>query len=131
MVRLDEKQIKGLPIHDSDLEEISSIQKDDGNVDLSIKIKLSADCLKEFQEYEIGQGNEVLLVRFLLKNCWWIDLHQFGNTTKKDEVDYVEVIANSPKLKELKIKKSVLHIVMHFITGSRLDVISEEVWLEK
>ena len=127
---LTQKNIQNdLPVHDSDFLGYKVLQKDNGETDLVLDI---AFCEGEFDDLDEDYKDIIKsdgTASFLFLNCWWINIGIICNITQRDSIDYIQFLSNSKKLKELNAKKEIKHVEVIFISGSKLECISENVAL--
>jgi hypothetical protein len=124
---LNEETINELPIHDSDLLKLSITQSDDGMTELRLSVsfyKDEIDLLDNPLKALLGENNQADI---LFRNCYWVKMEAFYNTTRRDEFDYMEYLQNTPQLEHYAAGPAKNHMRVKFISGSTLECIFEEV----
>lgn len=124
---LDEKTINELPLHDSDLLNLSISQSDNGITELRLTIgffKDEIDLLDRSLKALLTDDNQADI---LFRNCYWVNMEAFYNTTRRDEFDYMEYLQNTPQLEHYAAGPKQNHMRVKFISGSTLECIFEEV----
>ena len=81
-----------MPIHDSDLLNLSISQSDDGIAELRLTISFYKDVIHLLDEPLIALLGENNDADILLKNCQWINMEAFYGIARRDEFDYVEYL---------------------------------------
>ena len=119
MVKLDEKSIHDLPVHDADFIGLTIEQEDSFAIILTIHLLFNKEELDGMEQiYTAEIVNNASSITF--KNCQQIEIVLNGSRAHRDEIDYIEIIA---------VGGSQKRIVVHLISGSLIRCMSESVEL--
>lgn len=124
---LNEETINELPLHDSDLLNLSISQSDEGRTELRLTIgffKDEIDLLNKPLKDLLTKGNQADI---LFRNCYWVNIDAFCNTTRRDQFDYIEFLQNTPQLERYAGGPVNNHASVKFISGSTLECIFEDI----
>ncbi|MFH0791535.1 MAG: hypothetical protein V2A64_07900 [Candidatus Omnitrophota bacterium] len=122
---LDKNKLKVLPIHDAELISFLFTQDDTGNTRILFDIKItddSYDC-----GYEIPKKN--CFTSLVFENCWWIKNEFYLNVTIRDTINRLDSIENSKIKKNKDIKTKGEHYYIEFNSGSKFEIIAEDIYL--
>jgi hypothetical protein len=130
MKTVNPANICDFPFHDAEILNFSIKQSENGDTGLRMNIRFLVDEVKELDDTSvdyIGKNGETT---FFLNDCRWIDFEMFCNSSKRDQIDYIEILKETEKLKEFEsLNKGYFQIEITFISGSILRVISQESYL--
>ena len=126
MKKLSKKSIQYLPFHDSDFLGIKIIQSDEGETDLVLNIAFYKGEYESLSEDYLKVLRPDGTASVLFKACDWININTVCNRSQRDEIDFIQFKNDSPNL-----KKGQKHIEVVFISGSKLECVSEEVELRR
>jgi hypothetical protein len=129
MIKINKKNIYDIPFHDSDLVDLKVNQHDNGTVDLWLKIIFNPE---ELDNNVLEQIQPDGTANLLFKDCRWLNMNMICNRTKRDEIDFLQIVENSAKIDETVLKRnSWVHIDLTFMSGSKLNCITNGITLLK
>jgi len=128
---LNEEMLKELPFHDAELYSFSVMQNEKGQTQICLKIEINdepCDEKKVSYKYEIPKKDGITTIFF--KNSWFLGSDFICNLSNRDSIDDFSICSDSEKVSSLGIKAGVTHYFLIFNSGSRIDIIAEQLKLK-
>jgi hypothetical protein len=121
VVKLDENIVHDLPVHDSDVMEITIFRNKENGMDMALHIAFCEGEYEELSDYSSSITPDGLTF-LIFKNCKSVKMNANYGSIQGDLIDYIELCKSDKD-------RNYYQGEIIFISGSKLECLAESVFI--